>query len=460
MTSRIRRRLSRVGDDAGVALITVLLLMAVLAALGSTVAVMTVNNTNNASADRQAGAAMNVSEAGIAAAIGYIRNYGTGSLPCTAATVTPCWGDSANPQVVSAPGAAGAVTNFRVWIETVSALQLTGSGSPGTYRVHSTGTTGSNPGTRLTAVDLQVDNCKYPLGVFAHVVNPGGTGGVYGESIYTDGCVFKRSKINFTNPIDLVTGVHTGVHSTKVITDSQGTGSNCPANDFKAIHAAGVCNTTYAYDQDSLGGPLGTTACSDTTATGLPGNTSYLDNATLYSQYHFQAPGLTATQLNLLRTASQAQGFYTTSSTAIPAALTAANAATLYPHPILFYDFKGAAVGSSVSLSGLTAYSRSSPAGNGAAGCSNMGVVVVVVDGNVTLNANTTLVASVFAISTDPNLGFFTKLNGTANLIGTVYANNIDETGTGNITMDGCFLANPPGNLLNITTTNFREVDR
>jgi len=257
-----------------------------------------------------------------------------------------------------------------------------------------------------------------------------------------------------------VTGLHTGVHSTKVITESQGTGSSCPTNDPKAIHRSGVCDPLYSYDQDQLGGPLGATSCSDVSAAGLPGNTSFLDTATLYSQYHFQAPGLTATQLNLLRTTAQSQGFYTTSSTAIPAALTAANAATLYPHPVLFYDFKGAAVGSTVSLNNLSAYARSSQLASTSGGCANTGLVVVVIDGNVTLNSNTTLVASVFALSTDPTLSQFTKLNGTANLIGTLYANNVDETGTGNITMDGCFIANPPGSLLNITTSNFREVDR
>ena len=126
---------------------------------------------------------------------------------------------------------------------------------------------------------------------------------------------------------------------------------------------------------------------------------------------------------------------------------------------MLFYDLKGAAIGGTVDLSGLTGYSRAYPVLPTDAGCKASGAIVVVLNGNVKLNANTVLTASVFAPGPAPN-GQVTKANGTGQLIGTLYADSIDMRGTADIYLDDCFLANLPGSLLNVTVTNYREIDR
>src|SRR5205823_6728251 len=113
--------------------------------------------------------------------------------------------------------------------------------------------------------------------------------------------------------------------------------------------------------------------------------------------------GLSNTDLDALRTAAQQQGFYYTSSTAIPAVLQSTTANQTYPHPVLFYDLKGASVGGLVDLSDLKGYSRTFPLDSTDAACTSYGAIVVVLNGNVRLNANTVLVASVFAPGPSPN---------------------------------------------------------
>ncbi len=169
--------------------------------------------------------------------------------------------------------------------------------------------------------------------------------------------------------------------------------------------------------------------------------------------------GLSNSQLDALRTTAQQQGFYYTSTTAVPAALQGSTASTTYPHPVLFYDLKGSAVGGTVDLKDLTGYSRSYPVAAGSSGCSPASAVVVVLNGNARLNGGTTLAASVFVPGPYPN-GQVTKANGTGQLIGTLYADSIDLRGTADVYLDDCFLQNMPGGLLRVTVDNYREVDR
>ena len=138
--------------------------------------------------------------------------------------------------------------------------------------------------------------------------------------------------------------------------------------------------------------------------------------------------------------------------------LGAANAYLTYPHPILFYDLKGAAVGGTVDLNGLGGYSRPYPLAAGSPQCLPYGAVVVVLNGNVQLNSNTVLVASVFAPGPYPN-GNVQKANGTGQLIGTLFADNVDIRGTADVYLDQCFLANM-SSVWTATQSNFREEDR
>ena len=480
---RIRRITS--ARESGVALMTVLMVVAVTAALGLTATAMTVSNTRNATFDRQGGVAQNVSEAGVAQAVAWIRYYGVGTLSCSPscnpANGQPDWGQGPNvngagPNTTIAANAsyghlvtlAGGQT-FRVWIEKVAPFNPPTT-KVGSYRVHSVGTfngSGVATGVRSVTSDITVRPLMMPIGIFAHTVAAGGNGGIHYESLFSDSCIQGREKESFQG-MDAYLGVPAAAHSSNYIVNGQNT--QCTAAN--SIHATSACTLTTgsgsntqdtSNDTDKAGGAL--TAGDGCYGHGQLNGQTWLktsqepDFATMAQTYGFQTGGLSNSDLDALRTAAQQQGFYFTNNNQIPAVLQATNAWQTYPHPVLFYDFKGTDVGDLVDLSDLKGYSRSFPLDSSQSGCLPMGAIVVVLRGNVRLNSNTVLAASVYAPGPSPN-GQVTKANGTGQLIGTLYADSIDMTGTSDVFLDSCFLQNMSGGLFNVTATNYREVDR
>ena len=76
------RLLPRRGDDAGIGVVTVIMVIAVLTAFLITATAMTVNNLTSTKRDRQALSALSTSEAGVAQAIQFLRSGNLGSLTC------------------------------------------------------------------------------------------------------------------------------------------------------------------------------------------------------------------------------------------------------------------------------------------------------------------------------------------------------------------------------------------
>lgn len=469
--------------DAGAALLITFFVTTILTAMAVTVGVMAVNNVGNAGRDRQATAALALSEGGVAQAISHLKSGAAlRALRCSPTCVSNPWGNRTSPQTVTV--ATG--EQFQVWIEIVRPLDPA-SFTPGIYRIHSTGTSAGNPGMRSVRVGVQVEPFKYPLAVYADTVTPGGSGRILNESLFSTGCIFKRDKINFANSFDEVYKIPAAAHTSKIITDAQGSGSSCPADHNKNIHhpsnsVDGCANKPgYRYDQDNLGEDASTadgarpsdnfqdTACYQLYA----GNTSVTptippypttsrikNDADLAEKFDFNLEGLTADQLELLKQAAIEQQFYFTDTTAVPTVLRSAASSVNHPTPIVFYDLQGAAVGGTVNLNDFgDAYSRAWPLAKDDTGCTGRSLFLIVKNGNVTMNANTVLTASIFALGPDP-YGKTSKLNGTGALIGTLYAREIDLTGTGDIKLDECFVNNPPGQALDVTITDFVEVDR
>lgn len=451
--------LRRERNESGIAIITVLLMMGVIAALSATVTVVSINNASNSNADRQAGAALGVSEAGISQALSYLNLNGVGGVAAICATANSYCNPSSPKVIIVSP-----TEKYSVYVKAIQVVNVAAK-TPGVYRIVSTGTNGTNPGTRTVQVDVTVKPFKFPIGVFAHAIDLGGNPSLHKESIFSDGCITNRSKINFGGAIDAFFGIPAAAHSSKFITDSN---NGCSASDNKNIHGGGVkCDTQFPYDQDSLGGPLTSgDGCYGAYAGTYP-FTSFIDAATIYTTYDFQPPGLTPAQLDALRAVSQSQGYYYTNTNVIPAALRLPDAHVTTPYPVLFYDLKGSSIGQTVDLSDLTGYGNDgtrqlSPAVAATdAACKAYGAIVIVKQGNVKLNSNTTLVANVFAFGTGGINGNITKANGNAALLGTVYATGtIDMTGTVDVFLDNCFLQNLPGPLLDRSLSNFVELDR
>ena len=464
--SKLRRRINR--SDSGNAMLVVLMVTAVLTVLGTTGAALANNNMRNAGTDRSAGKALQVSEGGVAQAVAWLQFWGPNAISCSPSCPAGGyndWGkgpDPANPGAPYGHTVTVGSAQYVVWIEKVSAF-LPPATRTGLYTVHSVGKSQASAaasGRRGVSVDVTVKPFDFPIGVFARQVDAGGNGGVRYESLFSSNCISGRDKIGFTG-IDAYYGVPAAAHSANYIGEKQN--YNCQANS--GIHASGACNSSYPNDSDLGGGPLAAfpTCYAKGTLNGSPWlttskETSFQDMADTYG-FSVNPNGLSNTQLDALKTVAQQQGFYYTNTTAIPAALSAANAWQTYPHPVLFYDLKGAAVGGEVNLNPLAnAYTRSYPVLADSASCKPYGAIVIVLNGNVQLNGNSVLVASVFAPGPYPN-GQVQKANGNGQLIGTLYADNVDIRGTADVYLDQCFLVNM-SSMWTMTQSNFREEDR
>lgn len=476
-SSRLRLR-----GDEGAALLITFFVTTILTAMAVTVSVLAVNNLGNVGRDRQATAALALSEGGVSQAVAHLKSGAAlRALTCSPTCASNPWGNKTTPHTVTVANGE----QYQVWIETVQPLNPA-TFDPGIYRIHSTGTSAGNPGARTVRVTVQVEPFKYPLAVFADTVTPGGTGAILNESLFSTGCIFKRDKIHFNGSFDQVYKIPAAAHSSKVITEDQGSGNNCPTGHNKNIHHSSKstdgCSTDpdYRYDQDSIGedaaGPTAapgsafeTTDCYALQAanpTGTPPLEAYPTTSLIKSdgdlaeKFDFNLEGLTADQIELLKQAAIDQQFYFTDTTAIPAALTTVAGSAAHPNPILFYDLQGAAVGGTVDLNGFNdAYSRPWPLSASDPQCTGRSLFIIIRNGNVKMNANTVITASVFALGPDP-YGRVSKLNGSGALIGTIYSREIDLTGTGDIKLDDCFVQNPPGQALDVTVTEFVEVDR
>ena len=443
----------RIREDSGSAMILTLMVMALVTALATTVAVVTINNLQSSWRAQRAGAAVNAADAGIAQAISYLRSSGVRDLRCSPTCTANPWGNRTSPAQVSVTGLAGQA--YTAWIEPAPPP----ASNPNVYRIHSTGTAGGAASRAVTA-DVLVTTTQIPKGVFARTVNGGGTATVRRESIFSTGCVYNRSKITMSS-IDLAYGIPAAVHSSQIITDSNGTGEYCPDTN-RPIHLTGAknatpqpCNTAYPYDQDKFGGSLSASSC--TAQTEYPiyyGNGSLIkDDAKLFATFGIRSPALTQAQIDQMRSLAQAQGNYWTSSQKTQwSSPDEANA-------VMFFDLSQTDLGGTVDLNDVTGFSRAEDVSDTDAACESKSLVIVVEGGNVKLNSNQELSASLFLTSSAP-YGQVLKANGTSTYIGTIYADNVNLTGTADLSMDACFLANLSPVLLDLSVSAYREDDR
>jgi hypothetical protein len=455
--------------DSGSAMILTLMVMALLSALATTVAVVTINNLQSSVRAQQAGSALNAADAGVAQAMAYLRNSGVRDLRCSPGCSTNPWGSQTNPATVSVLGKAG--ESYRAWIEPVAPFP---ANDPGLYRIHSTGSAAGSASRAVTA-DVGVTTSNVPKGIFARTISGGGNASVARESIFSTGCVYNRSKIQMApGEIDLAYGIPIAVHSSQIITDSNGTGQYCPTTN-KPIHRTGAqnqnqepCNTSYPYDQDRLGGSLLGTTCAEA-ETSYPdyyaplnldsdaGNEmdgSYIeDDATLFKLFGIASPALTQSQIDQMRTIAQSQGNYWTS------AQSTQWSSPDEPNAVMFFDLTQTDPGGTVDLNDITGFSRAANISDTSATCESKSLTIVIEGGNVKLNSNQQLAASVFLTSSAPHGQVF-KANGTSSFIGTIYADTVNLTGTADLSMDTCFLANVSPALLDLSLSAYRELDR
>lgn len=444
-------------DDRGVAMITAIMVLTVLGAISATVAVIGVSNIKNSDRDRQAGAALGASDAGVAQAIEYVRNNGVNGLTCPEITSASCstnpagWTNPTNPKLVplGSGGACTATNCAKVWIGNVRAYAPP-TVTTGTYRIHSEGIYGGGPAARNVVVDIEVTPDRFPIGVFGEQVSGNGGTAVYSESLFTRACVspLETGSGNGTRFIgtDPYWGIPSAAHSTTHLSTS----NNCGANGY--VHKpAQLCptNSVLQDDQSGDGGAVSSGPCYQRYR--RPDGSWY--NTTAFTlndlqQYGYRPRGLSDAQLSALRVRAQSQGLYNVSSGSIAAKIVAANAAGI-SQPVVYYDsVPNVALSYSDFPAGYFGRAPGEP-------CNNSIVTLVVEHGNLTFQGGnaTWFDAAIFV----PDGAF--NGNGGYNILGTLFADNLGLGGNQTFELDDCFVKSLPGPILAIHATAFREDD-
>ena len=93
--------------------------------------------------------------------------------------------------------------------------------------------------------------------------------------------------------------------------------------------------------------------------------------------------------------------------------------------------------------------------------CPAQSLLIVITGGDARLNGSSSMTANLVLTSEAP-YGHVFKANGTARLIGTIYADTLDLTGNVDVSLDACFLQNLSPSLVDTTfsVTSYREIDR
>ena len=448
--------------DRGAALILTLFATTLVMIVGTTILTVTVNNLRTTRLSQDSASALDAADAGLAQASAHLRTYGVGAIACSPDCASG-YGSKTNPTSVSIPGGA----SYEVWVEARAPLP---ANNPGRYVIHSTGTAGEGRRTIEAEVAIGTRPLGLPLALFAKSFHGGGNGAVFQESIITTGCVWSRSHINISGT-DVAYKIPAAVHSAQHISTSNAANRNCGPSNGSIHPPACSTDTDHRFDQDAAGGPLESTSCSGAVtsypdfyqARDLDGdgsvdvNGSWIrDEKALRTLFSIPEKPFTDTQLDTLRAVAKTTGTYFTTASYTSGQIPDWSASA--PHLVVFFDLEGQPANSRlVDLKDLDGWAR--PTGQGA--CPVQSLVIVIVGGDARLNGNHDMVANLVLTSGAP-YGYVFKANGNADMIGTIYADQIDLTGTVDISLDDCFVQNLSPSLVDttLTLTHYREIDR
>lgn len=451
----MRRLRLRQQDDRGIAMLTVVMVGAIMTALGVAITQTTIVNLDNAGRDRVASGALGAAEAGVAGAISYMRDNGVNSFCDTCSERF----NTSRPETIDYVGGGRAVV-------TVKVLQPYNPPSvkAGRYLIRSTGTSGAGPGKRTIEQIVAVTPFAFPLGVYSQAkVNLGGQVAIAQESLFSGACIDSRSKLRFIagpsgSIVDPYNDIPAGAHSISYITDrNQGGAAGCATNLSSVtdtIHSGTTCSTAYPTDQTGLGGPF--TAADSACITASQGKGDYptkgskFDLDTLRETYGFVPRGLTDEQFAILKAKAKANGTYFKGATAPVFPVASSIPGTPGYNPVIYLEDQNLSLTTQLNGYGWT----SDPS------CTlrHPSVILVVERGSVSMGSSSRLTGHLFV--PDGSVDF----SGGADLTGTIFAGEVKFTGggsnaTGNIGLNDCYARNTHGGLFEITKERFRQVD-
>jgi hypothetical protein len=482
--------------------VTALLVMMVLAAIGTMVTVVGVNNLQNASRDRAAESSLGAGDAGVAQAIEYLRNNGVGGLKCMESNQAACasypagYNNPTSPKLIPLDSAgvgcnAGNNNCAKVWIGIVQqysppAVKL------GTYNIHSEGMYGVGPSARNIVVTVKVAPDKFPIGVFGETLSGNGGTNLYTESLFTRDCVYpiytgSGNGTRFTG-IDNYWGQPAAAHTTSHISSSNSCGSNgyiassAPSGSASANHCPNSTDQNLNGMQSGDGGLVSSaagSACyhiyqrsdgswypdgscpSGVTTTRTDGlcDTTAFTTADL-QRYGYRPRGLTDAQYSALKARAQGTGTYNIAVGNVGAAIASAVASGIND-PVLYWDCSVAnpgcvSGGVSLSYSNFPANAfQTAPSTNGTCVSPYQIVTIVVEHGDLTFQGgnSTWFDAAMFV----PDGSF--NGNGGYNINGTLFSNNLSMGGNQGWDLDSCWVTNFPGAIISVQQVGFREDD-
>ncbi|GEP36373.1 hypothetical protein NPS01_00360 [Nocardioides psychrotolerans] len=440
--------------DEGAALVITLMVMALVGVLTTTVLSVTISNLGSTRRAQDSARALDAADAGVTQAIAYLRSSGSRGLTCSPGCTTNPWGSSSAPMTQPVVGSTD--QRFEAWI---APLPVADDRSL-RYRITSRGLAGQGRRDVQVDVTLSLRELGLPLGIFARSVQGAGTPDLRDISIFTTGCVFNRTKIDFFGDLDAAYGIPPAVHSSKVITDGNGSGSSCSPTETKAIHktAAGRCRAsgaTLRWDQDSQGAACAALAAAhpayyqaqnlDADAANDVDGTYLQDDAALLDLFGLDDDPLPVDKLEELRAVARSQrSYFTTRNYTVP------NPAVT-PDAVMFFDLATSDPGGVVDLKGLGSTWAQD-------GCKQRSLLIVIDGGNVRLNGNGEVAASI--VLTSRTYGEVDKGSGTPDFVGTMFANTVNLAGTIDLSLNACFLSNLSPSLYAVVVDDYRELDR
>jgi hypothetical protein len=493
----MRTRFKGLRNEAGVAMMTVILVAAALTAVATASSVIAIQGLRSSAEDWRGSRAESYAEAGLQRFLSDLKTGGVGinaviTAGCSTAPVSippgivgngtyaaelTVYNPNTTPQVPPSPWTLANATSPPC-IGRSSSTKV-----PQLYAITSTGTTGAvaspTPGTagvgrRVIRGVVTISGSGLPVGVYVRNVDANGNPDFNNISLFARGDVVGREKLAFTGN-DLyytigdvyntssTTPIPAAVHATGAIyaTTSTKKGMEHPPNPNCNANPRGTAGQS-VYDGSAYGQTPLTTGCANFVAGGFP-PTSKFTNADLDRiTGRNTLPQLSALEYSSMKSSAQSSGIYCAMTSSSAGSCTRPGVSFAYPGTwvnaphvdalqnfVVYIEFPS---GSNPLNNDVKWNASVTPCSTNAA--LNRSVVLVVRNGSVTLRGGGSMYGSVIAPEG------YVDAAGNYTVTGSVVANQLRLRGTAAFKLDACSVANTPATLINVSGGRWSEVDR
>jgi hypothetical protein len=491
----MRTRLQALRNEAGVAMMTVILVAAALTAVATASSVIAIQGLRSSSEDWRGTRAQSYAEAGLQRFLNDLKvgSVGINSVITAGCSTAPVQippgvvgnGTYAAQLTVYNPNTTPQVPPSPWTVANTSSPPCLGRSSstkvPQLYAITSTGSTGTvaspTPGTegvgrRVLRGVVTISGSGLPVGVYVRNVDANGNPDFNNISLFARGDVVGREKLAFTGNdlyytlgdvypgLSTTTPIPAGVHATGAIYATTNTkkGVEHPPNPNCNANPRGTAGQSL-WDGSVTGGTV-SSGCSG--QSGYPPTSKFTGNDLDRITGRNTLPQLTALEYASLKSTAQSSGIYCAmaaggnSGTCTKQGATwtkpaVINTGDLSPlkNFVAYFEFPSAtnALNQDIKWNATVGPCSTDPAVNQSA-------VVVIRNGSATLRGGGSMYGSVIAPE-----GYVDSA-GNYTVTGSIIANQLRLRGTAAFKLDACAVANTPATLMNVTGGRWSEVDR